>query len=112
MESYRGREVWRSTWAAGRISKALMQAFSTETPPRLQLRKGKSPRDKDSDRDDLRQHRVSKVLLKLLFPAAQGPICKKPTFDMYQLDSMVFAGSFQLPKGLWGIILIKWAIVL
>lgn len=74
MEGYRGRKVWRSTWAAGRISKAPMQAFSTETTQQLQLRKGKSPRDKDDDRDDLRQHRVSKVLLKLLFPVAQGPI--------------------------------------
>lgn len=73
---------------------------------------GQVPEGQDGDRDDLRQHRVSKVLLKLLFPTAQGPICKKPTFDMYQLDSTVFAGSFQLPKGLWGIILIKWAIVL
>lgn len=48
---------------------------------------------------------------KMLLPAAQGPICKKPTFDIYQLDSIAFSGSFQLPKGLRGVILIKWAIV-
>lgn len=89
-----------------RISKTLTHAFSTETT----LTSGQVPEGQGWQEDDLQQHRVSKGLLKPLLSAAQGPICKKPTFDMYQLDSMVFAGSFQLPKGLWGIILIKWAI--
>lgn len=67
---------------------------------------------REGGRDDPLHRRVPNVLLRLLHPAARGPICKKPTFDIYQLDGIVFAGSFQLPKGLWGIILIKWAIVL
>lgn len=111
MEGYRGREVWRCLWATARISKALMQAFSTETTL-TSAQEGQVPEGQGQQKDDLPQHGVSKVLLKPLLPAAQGPICKKPTFDMYRLDSMVFAGSFQLPKGLWGIILIKWTIVL